>query len=456
MEKRKKILMKDDNPTIFRSSRKSSAVSDISTEAQSMPCPGRTQGDGMENVISEKIETKQKKTRLGDTLIYHPTNLKQVACIPPVTPTGTIVNLIPKGVTHSKKNILHSLKSKEPKFVPYEPYKAAVNPIVPDEKCRFIKSSKNNLDINTMVAQMAIHKSMELERRAKSEKNIQEKVETIDDEQKQWDSQKKAYEAEIQNLKSENGQLENQLKFQAQVNGELKNLLVAAVGEDLQTKVHLLTEDKLQLARALLNSAQHLSTHQEQTEWLAGQCEVWRSKFLASSLMVEELAKWKAALCQRTTDLQEGIKRLLEERSKIRDTALRTYRTLSILRQNFDPIGSMSFKRHELPSTNIVDLVEGSCQLAEILKVQLLSGMDNVPVQREVNVTGLEMKTMAEKNAEEMLMSPNLLMSGRQDAACSAVMGAAVAVGGKMFLPPRVSDSYMTCCPHCSGEVKQV
>lgn len=67
-----------------------------------------------------------------------------------------------------------------------------------------------------------------------------------------------------------------------QVNGELKNLLVAAVGEDLETRVHLLTEDKLQLARALLNSAQRLSTHQEQTEWLAGQCEVWRSKFLAS------------------------------------------------------------------------------------------------------------------------------------------------------------------------------
>ena len=66
----------------------------------------------------------------------------------------------------------------------------------------------------------------------------------------------------------------------------MKNLLVAAVGEDLQTRVHLLTEDKLQLARALLNSAQHLSTHQEQTEWLAGQCEVWRSKFLASRYLL--------------------------------------------------------------------------------------------------------------------------------------------------------------------------
>ena len=68
----------------------------------------------------------------------------------------------------------------------------------------------------------------------------------------------------------------------SQVNGELRNLLVAAVGEDIETRVNLLTEDKLQLAKALLNSAQNLSTHQEQIEWLAGQCEVWRSKFLAS------------------------------------------------------------------------------------------------------------------------------------------------------------------------------
>lgn len=122
-------------------------------------------------------------------------------------------------------------------------------------------------------------------------------------------------------------------------------MLVASMGEDLETQVQSLNEDKKHLANALLNSAQHLSTHQvrsgkilysyhiftsfsesnnhnhwfqlqnivnfkifhknivfcsifkydqlssisvsflcfqEQTEWLAGQCEVWRSKFLAS------------------------------------------------------------------------------------------------------------------------------------------------------------------------------
>lgn len=44
--------------------------------------------------------------------------------------------------------------------------------------------------------------------------------------------------------------------------------------------------------------------------------------------MVEELARWKAALRQRTTDLQESIKRLLEERKNIRDASLKTYRYL--------------------------------------------------------------------------------------------------------------------------------
>ncbi|XP_017886652.1 golgin-45 isoform X2 [Ceratina calcarata] len=422
-----------------------------SQDVEVMGCTMRTQGDGMENVIIEKTEVKRSKSRLGETLIYHPMNLKQLSSIPPVTPNGPIVNLVPRHAANVKdeKHILNSLKLKEPKFVPYEPYKAAVNPIVPYGK-KNRKSQKAAVNVNMTVSQVAAMKLHETEISPNNVKVVS-KDKSVDSE---WLKEKKTYEAEIQKLKDENSQLENQLKFQAQVNGELKNLLVAAVGEDLETKVHLLTEDKLQLARALLNSAQHLSTHQEQTEWLAGQCEVWRSKFLASSLMVEELAKWKAALSQRTIDLQEAIKRLLEDRNLIRDVSLKTYRTLSILREKFDPVGAVSCFRHNLPSSNIIDLAQGCCQLAETLKVQLLSGVQNINLQKEIDITGLEMKTLAEKTAEQLLMTPKLLMSGRQDVACSAVMGAAVAIGGQIFLPR--GDSNITCCPHCSGEIKQI
>lgn len=51
-------------------------------------------------------------------------------------------------------------------------------------------------------------------------------------------------------------------------------------------------------------------------------------------------------------------------------------------------------------------------------------------------------------------MSPNLLMSGRQDAACSAVMGAAFAIGGQIFIPREPSN--ISCCPNCSGEINQI
>ncbi|XP_032675830.1 golgin-45 isoform X2 [Odontomachus brunneus] len=417
-------------------------------DVHKMGCVERTQGDGMENVTADKTETKQSRSRLGDTLIYHPTNLKQLGSTPPVMPTGTIVNLVPKNISKQEKHILHSLKSKEPKFVPYEPYKAAVNPIVPFEK-KNMRLSRKESSMKATVAQIAAMKIQETNTRVKDA--TKESMEKVSDDV--WENEKRAYEGEIRKLKEENSQLETQLKFQAQVNGELKNLLVAAVGEDLETRVHLLTEDKLQLARALLNSAQHLTTHQEQTEWLAGQCEVWRSKFLASSLMVEDLARWKAALCQRTTELQESMKRLLEEHNVIRDTSLKIM--LTILREKFDPIGTTSGKKHELASTNIVDLTQGCCQLAEILKVSLLSGVPESELRREINITGLDMKTLAEHNAEKLLMNQKLPMTGREDVACTAVMGAAVAVGGQMFLP-RCDIKNMTCCPHCSGEIKQI
>lgn len=178
-----------------------------------MGCIERTQGDGMENATIDKIEIKQSRSRLGDTLIYHPTNLKQLGSTAPVTPIGTIVNLVPKNIRNAKqeKHILHSLKSKEPKFVPYEPYKAAVNPIVPFEK-RNKKLPKNKSSLNTTVTQIATMKIQDDARMKDSMKESKEK--TSEDE---WNNEKRIYEVEIRKLKEENSQLETQLKFQAQV-----------------------------------------------------------------------------------------------------------------------------------------------------------------------------------------------------------------------------------------------
>lgn len=70
--------------------------------------------------------------------------------------------------------------------------------------------------------------------------------------------------------------------FSDQVNRELKKLLVASVGDDLQYHFERLAREKNQLIlenEALGRSLAHTT---EQLERMSIQCDVWRSKFLAS------------------------------------------------------------------------------------------------------------------------------------------------------------------------------
>lgn len=179
------------------------------------------------------------------------------------------------------------------------------------------------------------------------------------------------------------------------MNGELKTLLVAAVGEDLETRVQHLTEDKLQLARALLNSANHLTSHQEQTEWLSGQCEVWRSKFLASSLMVEELARWKSALTQRIQEFQENTKCLLDGRDKLYNTIVKTQqRMLDVVEHlggkvSFESIGILAASEKNL------GLIE---TIAKILNVDF----------KEKGLSYTPKPTTAEKALQQVVNKMNL------------------------------------------------
>ncbi|XP_067633250.1 uncharacterized protein [Eurosta solidaginis] len=221
----------------------------------------------------------------------------------PTIPKGELVQLSPRLI----KNTLSLRKqnnSRLPKFIPYEPYPGATNQIVTtlnlqSKTPKKLKTNKNNLDIGILVEQMSTMRTDEM-----GNKNCELK-DDIDD--MKLDKLKD----ELRTITKERDYYQGQFRFQTQVNSELKNLLVASVGEDLQTHVNVLTEDKLQLARALLDTANNLTTHSEQIEFLAGQCEVWRSKFLASSVMVEELARWKADLTEKNQMLNESTQSLL-------------------------------------------------------------------------------------------------------------------------------------------------
>lgn len=73
------------------------------------------------------------------------------------------------------------------------------------------------------------------------------------------------------------------------MNRELKKLLVASVGDDLQYHFERLAREKNQLIlenEALGRSLAHTA---EQLERMSIQCDVWRSKFLASRYKINKV-----------------------------------------------------------------------------------------------------------------------------------------------------------------------
>lgn len=372
----------------------------------------RTQGDGQEYSAPSEGDTHANKSarvrQSGQSIKEVQRKKGAVPKESPLAPVGKIFNLVPHLVQSANRST-NLARNREPRFIPFEPYKGAVTPIIPYRKPPILRGkSRNNLDLGVLVSQLSDIKACELLQLQKAGGMLESGVSGC-----MSDSEARIHALEIQvnELKKEKEYFEGQLKFQVQVNSELKNLLVAAVGEDIQTRVNVLTEDKLQLARALLDSANNISTHTEQIEYLAGQSEVWRSKFLASSLMVEELARWKASLTQKNNLLVTSNKQLLEMTSRqVRDMARDILRNLKFLAQ---------IKDLKLPSANAVDLLAECCNISQQLVLHSGVGMPE-----DLNLENLEPLTPAEVAAIKALQNSNQpLMS--TDEAFRAIVGQA-------------------------------
>lgn len=172
----------------------------------------RTLGDGMDNLLMTSAEISTRININGNSANVILQSAK------PVEPKSPIVTLIPKYVPKQRKPNHFLRKQKEPKFIPYEPYKCAIQPIVP-KKQRVLqevsksKYSRNNVDINHLVEQMSELRSSEVNKA---------KIDAIQSDdglisRKQWEEEKTALVTDIKNLRETNAHLENQLKFQAQV-----------------------------------------------------------------------------------------------------------------------------------------------------------------------------------------------------------------------------------------------
>lgn len=163
----------------------------------------RTAGDGME---SDEPITEKRKTEITKP----PSNaIKKESPL-----TGRLIQVFPTNIIRAEKKKSH-INTKSPKFVPYEPYAAAVKPITPHSVTKSAKKSKNNMDINTLISQMSQMKTdlNEFKPRQKltsttSDKSVSENKTC---------PEKDELQKKIHELMSQNEMLEEQLKQQVQV-----------------------------------------------------------------------------------------------------------------------------------------------------------------------------------------------------------------------------------------------
>ena len=172
-------------------------------------------------------------------------------------------------------------QSKEPRFVPYEPYKAAITPLTCNKK----KHSKGN---SGEKIKQEINDDVDA---AATKVNVTKTVDVEDNKVKQEMEEK--YKKELNSVKAKLDDAEKALRIQIQVNSEVKKLLVASVGEDIEAKVDFLTQDKARLAADITQYSNKISRDFEEKEKLSVESDLWKSKFLASSVIVDELARWK-------------------------------------------------------------------------------------------------------------------------------------------------------------------
>ncbi|CAJ0943184.1 unnamed protein product, partial [Mesorhabditis belari] len=191
--------------------------------------------------------------------------------MPPQTVTAPIVQE-PHPTDPFPETSKQDLKKK--KFVPWEPFKAAPaadrkgsQPENLPEKLIPYKTNGEVDDVKSLVTVPLVDTRRLMMLRA-------ERIEESD---------------VIAHLEEQLQAAETQILIERDLNTELKRLLVATVDDDWQCHVNSLSQDKVTLARRLDQYANKLQNEDEEMEALKIERDVWKCKFLAMSIRVDEV-----------------------------------------------------------------------------------------------------------------------------------------------------------------------
>ncbi|XP_041114960.1 golgin-45-like [Polyodon spathula] len=251
--------------------------------------------------------------------------------------------------------------------------------------------------------------------------------------------------------------LSNQLRVQTEVNRELKKLLVASVGDDLQYHFERLAREKNQLILENETLGRNLTQISEQLERMTIQCDVWRSKFLASRVMAEELTSARTALQRQTREAQGVIQDLLSERGEFSRDMSETHRSLEQLLVYLQWGRQQTYYPSAQPLTT-GELAAANQKLAKAVNSHLLGNLDTSNNQKTSPPTAI-CNTPTEKMAEKVLriLDPVLCTEDPSEVSFSEPLTTPFASTKKSicrFHPyTRYENITFNCCNHCNGEL---
>ena len=244
------------------------------------------------------------------------------------------------------------------------------------------------------------------------------------------------------------------------MNSEVKKLLVASVGEDIEARVDFLTQDKARLAADVMQYSNRVASEWEARDALGVESDVWKSKYLASSVIVEELEKSRQEASARAEALEHAARRLLGERQGLRQTLASTQQLLQGLTTAFDPLSSSN-------KEDSGDLLQAATRLestAAALSTRLVGEKSpSNPPSSETNqlppVHYCSSDTLAEAELRRLLARP--LGRGRVPEGASTVLAKDVRphllkLGDQAGAPHRHGEDGFKTCSHCSGTVHVV
>ncbi|XP_046853620.1 golgin-45-like isoform X2 [Xenia sp. Carnegie-2017] len=272
----------------------------------------------------------------------------------------------------------------------------------------------------------------------------------------------------IKDLQTQNSKLTkekegllNKLSVQNKVNADLKKLLVASVGEDIGLKLQEMSVDKAQFDTKFDHMERKCEELSEELSKVSIECDVWRSKFLASRMMTNGLTDVKTSLYVKNRNYRIALQNLLEEQSDIRQHLRATSRLLQGIHKSTNHNLYKTFSNNswqQLQKSSIVELSHINFSLAE--EICLSINPTYYYLSGDISSADEEMIPVANLTPAEQMVC-HALKNDRQD---DESIGLTINKLSRQYMGNSFASRFLTnnfritfdCCERCTGPLKVV